>query len=956
MGGGPRLFVNRSAVVAIALLVALGIAPRQGESTPADDSHTGDLLQTLNLGGTVADCSVTNVGKGTSLALVQGSKVGYSNPVLLVTSCLANGTAGATKRASLYFIDPGTGTVVNAASPLQTRLGSTVDAPGNGWAHLVAAPDRGVLYGCGTANSPGDAGNGALYSIDYIINSLQPTAVTDGTATQVSTKPAAITTCTGLAWDPSNKTIYESTSSNTIFHFDPKTGSPPPPAPASFSAPSGCTISGLTVVGGVLLVACNGTQTVYRLDKSSGTPLADTHTTMTFKGNTVADLECDPVSFSGSGFSTAKKNTDAVWSKFPGTTSATQQVQAFWVPPGTCGLPPTETVFAPAACPDSPPTGSSYAAYRNADGSPIDSDGDGLWNCWKDPKRWNDNLPGIGFDGGAIGDPAKRDVTLCTIDSNLDGVADTDCATPGGKHILVEIDYLQGFKPDAQALLNVQTAFLNAPGGPIYLHFLVDEQIGYAPLTVAPLIALEPCTAPATATNGAWDFDLVKSGPAPGGGPAAGRFGTALERSNGKPHTTSAKRFAFKYMLFGRNLVSPSSSGAGNSGSGCSEVPGDDSVITLGSFTGGVGTTDEQAGTVMHELGHNLGLRHGGRDNTNCKPNYLSVMSYSRQFADYITLRRLDYSRDELPLPSPNNVLNETALVENNGIGTPSIAKFPASQLEKTVFGVLSLTGNKVVSLAVGTSAIPTPLTPIDWDNEGTAGGETVSGDINKLPAKGQSEGCPLASAGQSLVGFNDWANLQFNARASLDFAGGSHTDDVHPTDPDKSADETQFSFESGDLDGDGVRDAFACGTDILSPPFQPDPQFPQPTPCAIDVKPGTNPKVLSKQGDSNNVSVAILSTLSFDAPSQVVYKVPNPQMRLNDVQVKLNKNREGTCTVRDVNGDGHKDLVCQFSSANLPLGRNYATLEFQVMTAQCTNPDFPVCDARGHQVITVVK
>ncbi len=30
----------------------------------------------------------------------------------------------------------------------------------------------------------------------------------------------------------------------------------------------------------------------------------------------------------------------------------------------------------------------------------------------------------------------------------------------------------------------------------------------------------------------------------------------------------------------------------------------------------------------MHELGHNLGLRHGGMDDLNCKPNYLSVMNY----------------------------------------------------------------------------------------------------------------------------------------------------------------------------------------------------------------------------------------------------------------------------------------------------------------------------------------
>lgn len=33
----------------------------------------------------------------------------------------------------------------------------------------------------------------------------------------------------------------------------------------------------------------------------------------------------------------------------------------------------------------------------------------------------------------------------------------------------------------------------------------------------------------------------------------------------------------------------------------------------------------------MHELGHNLGLRHGGDENTNDKPNYLSVMNYLYQ-------------------------------------------------------------------------------------------------------------------------------------------------------------------------------------------------------------------------------------------------------------------------------------------------------------------------------------
>src|SRR5262249_18161151 len=34
------------------------------------------------------------------------------------------------------------------------------------------------------------------------------------------------------------------------------------------------------------------------------------------------------------------------------------------------------------------------------------------------------------------------------------------------------------------------------------------------------------------------------------------------------------------------------------------------------------------AGAFMHELGHNLGLHHGGDEDLNYKPNYISVMNY----------------------------------------------------------------------------------------------------------------------------------------------------------------------------------------------------------------------------------------------------------------------------------------------------------------------------------------
>ena len=38
----------------------------------------------------------------------------------------------------------------------------------------------------------------------------------------------------------------------------------------------------------------------------------------------------------------------------------------------------------------------------------------------------------------------------------------------------------------------------------------------------------------------------------------------------------------------------------------------------------------------MHELGHTLGLGHGGNAVPNCKPNYLSLMNYVFQLGGLI--------------------------------------------------------------------------------------------------------------------------------------------------------------------------------------------------------------------------------------------------------------------------------------------------------------------------------
>jgi hypothetical protein len=77
-----------------------------------------------------------------------------------------------------------------------------------------------------------------------------------------------------------------------------------------------------------------------------------------------------------------------------------------------------------------------------------------------------------------------------------------------------------------------------------------------------------------------------------------------------------------------------------------------------------------QAGTFVHELGHNLGLMHGGGDHISYKPNHLSLMSYAYQ-VDGIPItvpgQGLFYLYDYARFAGPN--LNEGNLNEVAGMG-----------------------------------------------------------------------------------------------------------------------------------------------------------------------------------------------------------------------------------------------------------------------------------------------
>jgi len=105
-----------------------------------------------------------------------------------------------------------------------------------------------------------------------------------------------------------------------------------------------------------------------------------------------------------------------------------------------------------------------------------------------------------------------------------------------------------------------------------------------------------------------------------------------------------------------------------NGSSGIAQLSADNMMVTLFS----VNNDYNQTQTFMHELGHNLGLHHGGIESKNYKPNYNSVLNYRHQFpgadgnGDTFGDGILDYSHGF------NNSINELAINEPAGVlGSP---------------------------------------------------------------------------------------------------------------------------------------------------------------------------------------------------------------------------------------------------------------------------------------------
>lgn len=255
------------------------------------------------------------------------------------------------------------------------------------------------------------------------------------------------------------------------------------------------------------------------------------------------------------------------------------------------------------------------------------------------------------------------------------------------------------------------------------------------------------------------------------------RNGTAAASTNCRRRFARNREDIFHYVLWAHALGLPRTDG--NPGprntSGIGDYLGADFMMSLGLWDFATGTPFMQASTFLHELGHNLGLRHGGlSDQPNCKPNYQSVMNYLFQVRGLINLQGLaeiGFSKQEL------KPLNESLLKEGDGLTTTGGAamnyrtRWYTSWQDSFVDKQLTISqvskrcnGSPVVGESMARVDGQTITGAIDWNADG----------LNQGSATLPPQDLNFSGSEETLAkGTNDWSILNLQTVGSRRNVGG---------------------------------------------------------------------------------------------------------------------------------------------------------------------------------------
>jgi hypothetical protein len=434
------------------------------------------------------------------------------------------------------------------------------------------------------------------------------------------------------------------------------------------------------------------------------------------------------------------------------------------------GVPANDTFFSATITTAADGTSelSPICTDPDGDGNP-DSDGDGLCDTWE--------TTGIDADDNG------------TIDLTLPN------ASPAHKDLYVELDTMADgtghSKPADGAIQDVIDAFaaapvLNASGGngiALHANTTFDEEIPEAAFKVTG--------------TGAGTLDGYKQGSLTN--PCDGYFGSPADRAAPDCfQRLSARGLAYRWGLFGYDYTE----GGGSSGF-AEGIGGNEFTVTLATWNlanvlnSGGGAAQCQttsacrrimdAGTMMHEFGHSLGLHHGGQDEDQYKPNYLSVMNYMFQMRGRVKDRPLDYSRWALPS------LDETHLTDASGV---VVGADLATRVGVQLFW--GHTGWYKWGGAAGCQVLNAPTSGvIDWDVVPvTLVSSAVVSDNN----------CYSDTPPKTLKSYADWPDLRYSFR---DQPGSSDAPKYAGDTAVQEETDTSLLAEAArnDTDGNGVND-----------------------------------------------------------------------------------------------------------------------------------------------------
>lgn len=324
--------------------------------------------------------------------------------------------------------------------------------------------------------------------------------------------------------------------------------------------------------------------------------------------------------------------------------------------------------------------------------------------------------------------------------SQLNGISLYDFgARINQKDIFIEVDYMgakagsaidEGIQPRREALQKVVDAF-SAQG--IAVHFDVGDLYDNNP-------AINPM-----------NFDLG------GGNEVPYHDGISFQvPANDLRQDFHAVKFAnqsfsrrpfFHYMLMANSQLADGSAHS----SGLAELSSNDLLITLGGWGLNSATAEAsnvliniQAGTIMHELGHNLGLRHGGNNELNYKPNHFSIMNYLYQLEGlpYIGHNEADRYYNFRNLAYGNNACSNTALSNPN---TASHHDFVIDYSH----GTMALINEYKIDESLGFQF--NNADAVDFNCDGSISINSINTDIN------------LDGSIGVLSDYNEWDNLELN-------------------------------------------------------------------------------------------------------------------------------------------------------------------------------------------------